>query len=117
MVRRAQDRGEPWITAAMGMAMPMLKKIAGNAARGFHGDIADFDSEIFWGFLHALNTVDHRAPNLEAGLIVRAHLEGEGQASLAEACGVSPYLLRQQLVRAQDRLVRFLARSVPRPVA
>jgi hypothetical protein len=178
LVRRAQDRGEPWITAAMGMAMPMLKKIAGNAARGFHGDIADFDSEIVEGFLYALNTVDPRAPNpytslrfmaqryatearasedrilgqttefdeasaavyrphvvghpdlvlaravrdhglsdQEAGLIARAHLDGEGQASLAEACGVSPYLLRQQLARAQDRLVRFLSRSVPRPVA
>lgn len=178
LVRRAQDRGEPWVTAAMGMAMPMLKKIAGNAARGFHGDIADFDSEIVEGFLYALNTVDARAPNLytslrfmaqryatearisedrilgqtteydeasaavyrpsvvghpdlvlacavrdhglsedEAGLIARAHLDGEGQASLAEQCGISPYLLRQQLARAQDRLVRFLARNEPRPAA
>jgi hypothetical protein len=178
LVRRAQDQGEPWITAAMGMAMPMLKKIAGNAARGFHGDIADFDSEIVEGFLYALSTVDPLAPNLytslrfmaqryatearasedrilgqsteydeaiaakyrprvlghpdlvlaravrdqglsdqEAGLIARAHLDGEAQTSLAEACGVSPYLLRQQLARAQHRLVRFLSHSMPRPAA
>lgn len=178
LVRRAQDLGEPWITAAMGMAMPILKKIAGNAARGFRGDIADFDSEIVEGFLYALNTVDPQAPNLftslrfmaqryatearasedrvlkqtteyddtsaavyrpsivghpdlvlaravqdhglsnqEAGLIARAHLDGEGQGMIAEACGISPYLLRQQLARAQDRLLRFLAGSMPRPAA
>jgi hypothetical protein len=140
-LHRAQDQGEPWITAAMGMAMPILKKIAGNAAHGFHGDIADFDSEIVEAFLYALNTVDPRAPNLFTSLrfmaqryATEAHASedrilgrstefDEAHAArkrgssrgrtwtarsgvgLAKARGVSPYLLRQQLVRAQDRLI------------
>lgn len=64
LVRRAQNDGEPWITVAIGMMMPALKKIAGDVARNFRGDIADFDSEIVEGFLYALNTVDPCTPRV-----------------------------------------------------
>ncbi|MGH3758607.1 hypothetical protein [Actinophytocola sp.] len=178
LVRRAQDEGEPWVTAAIGMMMPALKKVAGDVARDFRGDIADFDSNIVEGFLYALKTVDPRTPRVysrlrsmaqrygmdarldadrdraqsteyddslstryrpsveghpdlvlaravrdhgltddEAGLIVRACLEGEGTSSLAEERGVSPYQFRRQLARAEARLKVFLSGSVPLPVA
>ncbi|MEV0699082.1 hypothetical protein AB0I53_14355 [Saccharopolyspora sp. NPDC050389] len=77
LVRRAQEQGEPWITAAMGMMMPALKKIAGNAARGFRGEIADFDSEIVEGFLCALNTVDAAAPKVYSSLYFMARRYGQ----------------------------------------
>lgn len=176
--RRAQMVGEPWITGAIGMAMPMLKRIAGGAARGFRGEIDDFDSELVEGCLYALNTIDPEAPNIlmslrfmaqryatearisadravrttaqyndavaaryrphvsghpdlvlakavqengltdaEASLISRAHLDGERTTTLADECGVSPYLFWQQLARAQDKLMRFLEGSVPLPAA
>ena len=174
LVSRAQHQREPWITAALGMMMPALKKIAGDAARGFRGDISDFDSEIVEGVLYALNTVDaaassvyssvlfmarrygHEArinadringrtddyddavsvgyrasvaghPDLvlaravrdrglsndDAGLIARAHLDGDGTSALAEMRGVSPYLVRRQLARAENRLVKFLSSNLP----
>lgn len=76
VVRRAQEQGEPWITAALGLMMPGLKKVAGGIARNFRGDIADFDSEIVEGFLHALNSLDPNAPMLYSSLRFMAHHYG-----------------------------------------
>jgi hypothetical protein len=176
LVRRAQELAEPWITATVGMAMPALKRIAGDTARSFRGDIADFDSEIVEGFLSALHRADPSAPGLyrslyfaarryglearsdadrtaghstcydeaafaryrprvaghpdlvlakavrdrrlsdeEAGLIIRAHLDGTGTSELAVQHGISPYQFRQMLARADHRLLRFLSDTVPQP--
>lgn len=88
LVRRAQDVGEPWITAAIGMAMPALKKIAGDTARYFHGDISDLDSEIVEGFLHALNQADPNAPMIYSSLRFMARRYGqEARLSADRAAG------------------------------
>ncbi|MFS8096183.1 hypothetical protein LFM09_03500 [Lentzea alba] len=76
LVRRAQTEPEPWITVAMGMMMPALKKIAGTAARSFRGDIADFDSEIVEGVLYALNSVQADSPTVYSSLLFMARRYG-----------------------------------------
>lgn len=172
LAQRAQEKGDPWTTAAIGMMMPALKRIAGNVTRRFPGDIADFDSDIVEGFLQALNSADPDTPRLysslrfmahrygmeartredrisrqnatyddktligrlskatghpdlvlaqavlddelsneEAGLIGRARLDGEGTTSLAQERGVSPYQFRQELARAERRLITFLGQQ------
>ncbi len=68
LVRRAQEIGEPWKTAAAGMMMPGLKRIAGQVARGFHGDIDDFDADILEGFFVGLNMVDPDKPKVYSSL-------------------------------------------------
>lgn len=174
LVERAQEHGEPWTTAAVGMMLPALKKIAGDTARGFRGETVDFDSEIVEGFLSALRTADARAsriysslyfmarrygqearinadrirgktdeytentvgrlrtsatghPDLvlaravlegklsddEAGLLGQVHLDGETQKVLVEKHGLSPYVVRHRLARAEERLVKLLSDAPP----
>jgi hypothetical protein len=51
--------GDPaWRVAAVGMAVPGLRRIAGLLARGWHGDSSDRDSELVTGFLDRLATID-----------------------------------------------------------
>lgn len=49
----------------------------------------------------------------EAGLIVRARLDGEGTSALAGERGISPYQFRRQLARAEAKLLAFLSGSMP----
>lgn len=174
LASRAQNQGEPWTTAAIGMMLPALKKIAGDTARNFRGEIADFDSEIVEGFLYALRTLDARAPRIysslyfmarrygqearsnaeraksraeeydetvatryrrnmdghpdlllaravldhdlsteEADLISRVYLDGKPTPVVARERGVSPYLMRRQLAKAESRLVQYLSDAPP----
>ncbi|MBC6451340.1 hypothetical protein [Actinokineospora xionganensis] len=50
---RARD-GQVWTLAAVGLALPGLRNIAGTLAAGYRGDSADLDAEILAGFLDAL---------------------------------------------------------------
>ncbi len=81
VVRRAHERGEPWVTAALGLMMPALLKFARSLRRPRQGDSADIESEIIEGFLCALNAVDPSAPRIYSTLLFTAKRYGfEAQA-------------------------------------
>lgn len=55
LMRRSRSRdGQVWTVAAVGLALPGLRNIAGTLAAGYRGDSADLDAEILCGFLDAL---------------------------------------------------------------
>ncbi|MCI4066197.1 hypothetical protein MRQ36_28060 [Micromonospora sp. R77] len=54
LVRRARLDGPAWVIAAVGMAMPALRRYAGQLCVGYTGDPVDIDAEILAGFLTAL---------------------------------------------------------------
>jgi hypothetical protein len=54
LIRRARLDGPAWVIAAVGMAMPALRRYAGQLAAGWGGDPYDVDAEILTGFLDAL---------------------------------------------------------------
>ena len=57
LIRRARMCGPQWVIAAVGMAMPALRRYAGQLCAGYRGDPDDIDAEILTGFLSALR--DH----------------------------------------------------------
>ncbi|RQX02796.1 hypothetical protein [Micromonospora globispora] len=57
LIRRARMCGPQWVIAAVGMAMPALRRYAGQLCAGYRGDPDDIDAEILTGFLAALR--DH----------------------------------------------------------
>lgn len=58
LVTRARRDGPAWVVAAVGMALPGLRKQAGLLASGWKGDSDDLDAELIVGFLQRLKTVD-----------------------------------------------------------
>ncbi|WP_433281721.1 hypothetical protein [Micromonospora sp. CA-244673] len=54
LIRRARLDGPAWVIAAVGMAMPALRRYAGQLCAGYDGDPDDIDAEILTGFLTAL---------------------------------------------------------------
>jgi hypothetical protein len=54
LIRRARLDGPAWVIAAVGMAMPALRRYAGQLAAGWGGDPYDVNAEILTGFLGAL---------------------------------------------------------------
>ncbi len=54
LIRRARLHGPAWVIAAVGMAMPALRRYAGRLCAGYPGDPDDVDAEILTGFLTAL---------------------------------------------------------------
>ena len=54
LIRRARLDGPAWVVAATGMAMPALRRYAGQLRTGWSGDTHDLDAEIIAGFLSAL---------------------------------------------------------------
>jgi hypothetical protein len=54
LIRRARLDGPQWVIAAVGMAMPALRRYAGQLRLGYRGDGCDIDAEILIGFLAAL---------------------------------------------------------------
>jgi hypothetical protein len=79
IVTRARTEGPAWVVAAVGMAMPALRFRAGLLTRGWHGEVADLDSELLLGFLTRLKTIDLDAPNI-AGRLVEAGARAVKQA-------------------------------------
>lgn len=55
LVLRARLDGHPWRLAAVGMALPGLRRHARALSTGYRGDPADMDSEVLTGFLSALD--------------------------------------------------------------
>ena len=59
LVLRARLDGPQWVIAAVGMAMPLLVRVAHQACEDFYGDPTDVDAQILTGFLDALhNRID-----------------------------------------------------------
>ncbi|MBM0255843.1 hypothetical protein [Micromonospora sp. 4G55] len=57
LIRRARLCGPQWVIAAVGMAMPALRRYARQLSDGYRGDPDDIGAEILTGFLAALR--DH----------------------------------------------------------
>ena len=68
MIRARRD-GPAWVVAAVGIAMPGLRRAAGMLSAGWPGDSSDRDSELLTGFLARLHTVDLDEPRICGRLI------------------------------------------------
>ncbi|MFI7543790.1 hypothetical protein [Actinoplanes sp. NPDC049599] len=69
LIRRARLSGPAWVIAATALALPALRRYAGQLRRGWGGDAHDLDAEILTGFLTALrDRVDLARPAPYASL-------------------------------------------------
>jgi hypothetical protein len=69
LVVRARRDGPAWVIAAVGIAMPGLRRMAGLLATGWHGDTSDRDSELLIGFVARLRTIDLTESRIAGKLI------------------------------------------------
>ncbi|MEV4416587.1 hypothetical protein [Catellatospora sp. NPDC049609] len=69
LVERVRDEGGPWMTAAVGMALPGLCRAARRARPHWRGAAEDLEGELLTGFLSRLHTVDVLAPRICGRLI------------------------------------------------
>src|SRR6266568_7263143 len=69
VVVRARRDGPAWVVAAVGLAMPGLRRAAGRLAAGWRGDTADLDGELLAGFVARLRTLDVHGPRVCGRLI------------------------------------------------
>ncbi|MEO3780492.1 hypothetical protein ABGB16_27495 [Micromonospora sp. B11E3] len=77
LVLRARLDGPAWVVAAAGMALPALRRCAGQLRVGWSGDAHDIDAEILTGFLAALrDRVDLSKPAPYASLCMAAWRAG-----------------------------------------
>lgn len=77
LVRRARLDGPHWVVAAVGMAMPALRRYAARFASEYGGDRDDVDAEVLTGFLAALRErVDLAKPAPQAALCMAAFRAG-----------------------------------------
>jgi len=77
LVRRARLDGPQWVIAAVGLAMPALRRYAAQLASGYRGDRDDVDAEVLTGFLAALRErVDLAKPAPHAALCMAAFRAG-----------------------------------------
>jgi hypothetical protein len=77
LIRRARLDGPSWVIAATAMAMPALRRYAGQLHTGWAGDAADLDAEILTGFLTALrDRVELARPAPYAALCMAAWRAG-----------------------------------------
>ena len=93
VVTRARRDGPAWVIAAVGLAMPGLRRAAGRLAVGWHGETTDFDAELLAGFLARLRTVDLDEPRICGRLIdagaraVKQVREREEQTDVVHVAG------------------------------
>ncbi|TFE35532.1 hypothetical protein E0F15_01390 [Frankia sp. B2] len=84
VARRQGDEG--WLVAAVGIALPMLRHVAGTLAAGGVGMRADLDAEVLTGFLAALRARP-ASVRVESRLVWGAY-----RAGVSYACLHSPSL-------------------------
>jgi hypothetical protein len=58
LVNRTRSGGPAWVIAAVGVAIPGLRRVAGMLSVGRPGDNADTDADLLEGFLQRLRTID-----------------------------------------------------------
>src|SRR6266568_601658 len=69
LVVRARRDGPAWVVAAVGLAMPGLRRAAGKLAAGWRGDTADLDGELLAGFVDRLRSLDLDGPRVCGRLV------------------------------------------------
>jgi transposase-like protein len=84
LVVRARRDCPAWVVAAVGVAMPGLRRIAGLLAAGWHGDTDDLDSELIVGFVARLKTIDLDVPRI-CGRLIDAGLRAARKARDADS--------------------------------
>src|SRR6266508_1849543 len=84
LVVRARRDGPAWVVAAVGVAMPGLRRIAGLLAAGWRGDTDDLDSELIVGFVARLKTIDLDVPRI-CGRLIDAGLRAARKARDADS--------------------------------
>jgi len=91
LVDRARRDGPAWVLAAVGVAMPGLRRAAGLLAAGWRGDTADLDGELLAGFVERLRTLDLTGPRVCGRLIdagIRAVKRARAQVEDCDAVRV-----------------------------
>jgi hypothetical protein len=76
LVRLARTEDPSWVVGAAGVALPGLRVLAGELARGFHGDSHDLDAEMLSGFVIALRELDLSRGKIAARLSYAAYNAG-----------------------------------------
>lgn len=84
LVARARRDGPAWRVAAVGMAMPGLRRQAGILAAGWRGDTHDLDSELLLGFMECLARVDLDEPRI-CGRLIEAGVRAARKVREAES--------------------------------
>jgi hypothetical protein len=72
------------VVAAVGVAMPGLRRVAGMLAAGWRGDTDDVDSELLIGFVARLKTIDLDVPRV-CGRLIDAGLRAARRARDADS--------------------------------
>ncbi|WP_409461732.1 hypothetical protein [Amycolatopsis sp. GA6-003] len=76
LVTAAQTGDPAWVVGAVGVALPGLRKAAGELAAGYLGDVDDIDAELLTGFTARLKQIDPDAGALAARLVWAAQRAG-----------------------------------------
>lgn len=76
LVIAAQTSDPAWVVGAVGVAMPGLRKAAGELATGYTGDVDDIDAEVLAGFTARLKAIDPDAGSLAPRLVWAAQRAG-----------------------------------------
>ncbi|MEH1166449.1 hypothetical protein V6V47_13775 [Micromonospora sp. CPCC 205539] len=96
LVIRARRDGPAWVVAAVGIALPGLRHLAGLLASGWRGDTRDLDAELLVGFVERLTTIDLEPPRvvgrlLDAGLrAARKARDADSDAPLVRTDATGP---------------------------
>ncbi|UOZ03423.1 sigma-70 family RNA polymerase sigma factor [Amycolatopsis sp. WQ 127309] len=85
LITRSRAEGGTWTVACVGLALPMLLRVAALVTRRFSGDTHDLNAAVLTGFLHGLREVDLVRPAILARLYWAVYREG--LAALHEAAG------------------------------
>ncbi|GIH05681.1 hypothetical protein Rhe02_37480 [Rhizocola hellebori] len=95
LVIRSRRDGPAWRVAAVGMALPGLRRRAGMLAAGWRGDTHDLDSELLLGFMERLRSIDLDERRICGRLIdagvraARALRDTDSDALLIRGCSAS----------------------------
>jgi hypothetical protein len=76
LVTLARRDGPAWVVAAVGLAMPGLRALAGRLRVGYRGDTDDIDAEILATFVARLRQVDLEQPKVLQRLLWAAERAG-----------------------------------------
>jgi hypothetical protein len=85
LITRARDERGTWTVACVGLALPVLLRVAAIVTRRFTGDTHDLNAAVLAGFLAGLHEVDLVRPAILARLYYAAYREG--RHALNEAAG------------------------------
>lgn len=69
LVTRARRDGPAWVVGVTGLALPGLRHAARRLTVAWHGDAAELEAELLWGFLERLHTIDLDQPRVCGRLI------------------------------------------------